>query len=300
MSTDLARPGDVTLDRDQLAAQRFLVRYQEPTRASYTLSLRQWFQYCADHGVAPLDAERAHIELWMRTLEQKGLMASTINGKLNPVCGFYKLAKIDRAIVDDPTEHLRRPKVPNVSRRQGMTPAESLRVLDTAKDSSPLDHAFCCVLLYTGGRVGEVVALDVESLGWEKGERTVMMMREKGNRSAPVPLPARASWALDLYIGSRSGGPLFLQPRKPERMTTNSARLIVKRITKLAEVTKKITPHSFRHTHITLGLNAGVSTRDLVNSLGYADARQIARYDRDKDNMARHSSKWVSALVEGS
>jgi hypothetical protein len=79
-----------------MAATRFLLRYQDPTRAGYTLSLKQWFQFCEDHDVRPLQVERAHVELWIRALEQKGNMASTINGKVNAVVGFYKLAKIDR------------------------------------------------------------------------------------------------------------------------------------------------------------------------------------------------------------
>jgi site-specific recombinase XerD len=297
--TALARPEDVQLQRADIAASRFLVRYQEPTRTGYALSLKQWFQFCGEIGVGPLDVDRAHIELWMRHLERKGLMASTINGKLNAVVGFYKLAKIDRVIVDDPSQHLRRPSVPNVSRRQGLTRAEALHVLDIAKASSPLDHALCCVLLYTGGRIGEVCRLDCEDLGREHGQATIYMSREKGNRSAPVPLPPRATWALDFYLGTRSSGPLFHKPRREERLDPNSARCIVRRITKKAGIAKTITPHSFRHTHITLALNAGVNTRSVVNSMGYADARQIARYDRDRDSVVRHSAHWVSASVEG-
>jgi site-specific recombinase XerD len=300
MNTEIARPEDVTIQRAEIAAQRFLVRYKEPTLSGYRLSLRQWFQFCeADLGMTPLEVDRAHIELWIRAMEKRGLMASTINGKLNAVVGFYKLAKIDRIIVDDPTVHLRRPSVPNVSRRQGLTRAESLHMLDVAKDSSPLDHALLCVLLYTGGRIGEVCALDVESRGMLQGQPTILMIREKGNRSAPVPLPPRATWALDFYLGSRTSGPLFYKPRKEERLDPNSARCIVRRITKRAGIQKTITPHSFRHTHITLALNAGVNTRDVVNSMGYADARQIARYDRDRDSVVRHSAHWVSAAVEG-
>jgi integrase/recombinase XerD len=173
-------------------------------------------------------------------------------------------------------------------------------MLDTAQQASFLDHALVCVLLYTGARIGEVCLLDVESLGSDRGQRTIMMVREKGNRSAPVPLPPRAVWALDGYLGTRSSGPLFRMPRKPERLDSKGALRIVKRLTKVAGISKNITNHSFRHTHVTLALNAGVSTRDIVNSMGYADARQIARYDRDKDSLARHSSHWVSALVEGS
>lgn len=303
MQSDLARPDDVRLDRSEMAAARFLLRYQDPTRGNYAIALRKWFEFAVNFGVEPLDADRAHIELWMRNMEQQGLMASTIAGRIGAICGFYKLAKIDRAIVDDPTEHLRRPSVPNVSRRQGLTRGEALRVLDTAQESSPLDHALLCTLLYTGGRIGEVCALDVESLGMMQGQRTVLMVREKGNRSAPVPLPPRAVWALDLYLGTRSSGPLFLHQhgqQRGERIDRKAAARIIARVVKKAGIDKHITPHSFRHTHITLALNAGVNTRDIVNSMGYADARQVARYDRDKDNVARHSSHWVSALVEGS
>lgn len=203
-------------------------------------------------------------------------------------------------IVDDPTQHLRRPTIPRESRRQSLTRTETFNVLEAAKAANPLDHALLCVLLYTGCRIGEGCKLNVEALGTNQGERTIFMERAKGNRSAPVPLPWRASDALNLYLGSRTSGPLFLMPRKEKRLTPGSARLIVHRIVRAAGVQKRITPHSFRHTHITLALNAGVNTRDIVNSMGYADARPVAHYDRDKSSMARHSAHWVSALVEDS
>jgi hypothetical protein len=54
-----------------------------------------------------------------------------------------------------------------------------------------------------------------------------------------------------------------------------------------------------RHTHITLALNSGVTVRDLTNSMGYADSRQIGYYDRDKDALSRNATHMVSAFVEG-
>lgn len=302
MTVHPARPEDVVfnIDADELAATRFLVRYQSPTRENYQLSLRQWFEFCASHGIRPLEAERAHIEVWMRALETQGLMASTINGKLNPVVGFYKLAKIDKAIVDDPSEHLRRPAVPRESRRQGMTRSEALAFLDAAQAQGPLEHALCCFLVLNGPRIGEVCRLNVDDLGMEGGYRTVFLSRAKGNRSAPIPLSPRTSWAFDHYLGTRKAGPLFYKPRLRERLDERSANRIVQRVAKAAGITKKITPHSCRHTHVTMALNAGVGVRELTNSMGYADSRQIARYDREKDSLARSATHWVSAFVEGS
>lgn len=299
--TDLARPEDVHLhiDPDELAATRFLVRYKSPTREGYTTSLRQWFQFCENMGIRPLEADRSHVEVWIRALEAQGNMASTINGKLNAVVGFYKLAKLDKAVIDNPTEHLRRPSVPRDSRRQGLSRAEAFHFLDVAQEIGPLEHALSCFLIFNGPRIGEAVKINCEDLGMQGGYRTIYLDRAKGNRSAQVPLAARTSWAFDHYLGSRTTGPVFLKPRVPERLDGRSANLIIKRVTKKAGIAKKITPHSLRHTHITMALNAGVSTRDLVNSMGYADARQIARYDREKDSLARNATHSVAAFIEG-
>src|ERR1044072_3966651 len=134
----LVRPEDIRLDRDEIAAGAFLTRYREPTRSLYTLNLRQWFQFCADHGIAPLTASRAHIEVWARELEERhGLKVSTVANKLNTVAGFYKLAYIDRVIPENPAEYLRRPTVPPVSSRQSLTRAEALICLDLAQKSHP-------------------------------------------------------------------------------------------------------------------------------------------------------------------
>lgn len=298
-ATTLARPEDVNLDASELAAHCFLVRYKDPTRRGYEVSLRQWFQWCADHQVAPLTASRPYIEVWMRELEQRGNMPATINGKLNAVVGFYRLAKIDMRIVDDPTEHLIRPKVPQESRRQALTRAEGLACLEAAEAAGPLEHALWAVMLTIGARVGEVCRLNVESIGKELGQPTIYLERAKGNRSAAVPLVPRAAHAVEHYLGTRRSGPLFLKPRIPVRLDQKSSLRIVKRVARSAGVEKNITNHSLRHSAITGALNAGASIRDLTNSMGYADARQITRYDRDKTNLARHSAHLVSAYFEG-
>lgn len=226
-------------------------------------------------------------------------MATTVTGMLNAVVGFYKFAHREGYVVDDITEHLKRPRILNESRREGLTRFELRQCIDTAKQTSTLDYALWCLLAFNGLRIGEVCDLNVEDLGHSEGYRTLKVRREKGNRSGPVPLAPITSNAIDRYLGTRSSGPLFLKPRIPERLDQKSANRIVKRIAKAAGVEKTITPHSLRHTHITLALNEGVSLRDLTNSMGYRDSRQIARYDRDKTTMARSATWAVAGALEG-
>lgn len=304
-----ARPGDLTVDQTELVAQMFLIGYPENTRRGYAMSLGAWFRWCAFHELEPLHVQRAHIEVWMRELMEKGnrfasaprpLKPATVNGMVNAVAGFYKFAHRERYIVDDITQYLKRPRVPNESSREGMTRYELKAVLNAARESSPLDYALLCTLAcLSGPRISEVCRLDVESVRRSSGYLVVWLDRSKHNRSAEVPVIPMLSDALEVYIGSRTTGPLFLKPRREERLDQKAALRVVKRVVKKAGIDKNITNHSFRHTHITLALNEGMSIRDLTNAMGYADSRQISRYDRDKASLARSSAWVVGAALEG-
>lgn len=79
--------------RSEQHALGFLARYRvEQTSASYELSLRQWFGWCDDHSINPLDATRAHIEVFARELEATGRKLSTVASKLNALAGYYRYA----------------------------------------------------------------------------------------------------------------------------------------------------------------------------------------------------------------
>ena len=60
-----------------------------------------------------------------------------------------------------------------------------------------------------GLRISEALGADVEDLDFERGHRTLKIVR-KGGKHATIPLAPRASRALDLYIGERTTGPIFL------------------------------------------------------------------------------------------
>lgn len=307
MSSDLATPSSIAgAPQEDIVALGFLARYREPTRSSYALGIRQWFQFCYDHGVKPMDAKRADIEMWQRKLDEVDkLKNSTMAGKINAVAGMYRFAVRDGYLAASPAEYVRRPTVPRYSTTNALTRSELLRVLDLAKESSPRDHALLCILGLNGLRIGELCSLNVQDVGRNSGYHTIKFIREKSNRQeAEVPLAPRTSHAVEQYLYGRTNGPLFLM-RNPkgdewQRMDRRSADRVVKRIVKAAGITKRITPHSFRHTFVTLSLDAGVSSRDVQNSAGHSDPRMVAYYDRNKASMPRHATHFMAAYVEGS
>ncbi|MEO7573669.1 MAG: site-specific integrase [Acidimicrobiales bacterium] len=108
----LVRPEQVhARSRAEAHALAFLARYRVPqTRSSYGLSLRQWFRWCGDNGIDPVDATRAQIEIFARELEATGRRLATVASKLNALAGFYRYAVIDGRLHPRRWARLRGPK----------------------------------------------------------------------------------------------------------------------------------------------------------------------------------------------
>jgi hypothetical protein len=83
----------------------------------------------------------------------------------------------------------------------------------------------------------------------ERGHRTVTVMR-KGGKVVTMPLAPRVARALDLAIGDRAGGPVFLAV-SGRRMDRHAASRIVRRVARAAGLDKHISPHTLRHGFIT-------------------------------------------------
>lgn len=111
-----------------------------------------------------------------------------------------------------------------------------------AAASGPTDHALACLLGLLGLRVSEACAIDIEHLGTERGHRTVTVVG-KGAKVAIIPLPPRVARAIDLAAGERVRGPVLLS-RSGRRLDRHGATRIVRRVSRRAGITKRISPHS--------------------------------------------------------
>ncbi|MGH9232823.1 MAG: hypothetical protein ACRD0R_05730, partial [Acidimicrobiales bacterium] len=64
LTTIRAPGGESEVDEAQHAAVPFLARYNGRTLEAYRHDLRGFFQWASDHGIAVMQASRAHIELF--------------------------------------------------------------------------------------------------------------------------------------------------------------------------------------------------------------------------------------------
>jgi integrase/recombinase XerD len=285
-----------TADR---AAAAFLARYaNEHTRRSYELAIRQWYEFCRAYGLDPLTAERAHIEVWCRLLENDaGNKAATVASKLNALAGLYKYAHLDGLIPQNPMAYVNRPKVPYETTTNALSRTEFADILKAAEVCGrPQWHALVCLLGLNGFRVGEALQVDIDRIGHDKGY-TVVTVRRKGGKIDTQPLSNVTAWAVDRACEGRAAGPLFTK-RNGNRMDRRDAGRIVEKLADRVGITKRITPHSFRHTHVTLGLDSGVASRDIMASTGHRDT-MVHYYDHRAANYARAATHAITAYVSG-
>jgi integrase len=148
-----------------------------------------------------------------------------------------------------------------------------------------------------GLRVSEALGADIDDLDVDRGHRTLRIVR-KGGMQATIPLAPRTARALDLYIGERVTGPIFLGAAGG-RMNRYAADRTVKRLARRAGITKRISPHNLRHSFITAALVAGVQLRDVQQAASHADPRTTMRYDRARQSLDRHATYIVAAFLAG-
>ncbi len=158
-------------------------------------------------------------------------------------------------------------------------------------------HALISLLALNGLRVSEATGAGIEDLGLERGHRTLTVTR-KGGKVVTVPLAPRTARAIDLAIGERTEGPVFLA-KDGRRLDRLGAGRIVRTTARRAGIVKPVTPHTLRHAFITAALDAGVPLPDVQEVASHADPRTTMRYDRARGSLDRHATYIVAAYLAG-
>ena len=294
----IERVGNGALSPVQTAddvAAAWLLGYSGATRDAYAADLRCWGSFLTTLGLEPLEAHRAHVDAYARWLEQEGRARSTIARRLAALSGFYAYAVDEGLIGRSPVTRVRRPKVDDHSPRLGLDQAELRAFLAAAEKTSPRNYALACLLALNGLRISEILGADVDQLGQERGHRTLEVVR-KGSRRATVPLAPITAEAIDVYRAGRETGPLFVTI-SGARLDRHAAAKTIRRLSRLAGITKAVSPHSLRHSFVTAALDAGASLRDVQDAAGHADPRTTRRYDRGRHSLDRHPTYTVAAKL---
>jgi integrase/recombinase XerD len=296
-SAALVTTAPVFTDTERVALAGFLAGYSGLTREAYALDLRQFATWCHQHHVRLFDVRRADIECFGRDLEAAGRARATVTRRLCTIAGLYRYAVEEELLGHSPAVHVRRPRLDYESHATGLDRNEVGALLVAAGLGPAAEHALISLLALNGLRVSEATGADIEALGLERGHRTLAIVR-KGGKRVTIPLAPRTARAIDLAIGERCDGPVFLTPGGT-RLDRHGAARIVRRVTRRAGITKPVGPHTLRHAFITAALDAGVPLRDVQEAASHADPRTTMRYDRARASLDRHATYIVAAFIAG-
>ena len=184
-------------DRWHLLVGRFLLNYGSlATRRAYTSDLGQWRAFVASLGVAdPVLAGRDHVSAWQAVLDGAGRSRSTVARKTSTIAAFYANLVDEDVIALTPVRG-RRPRATDESSSTGLTEREAARLLDTAVADGTRSTVPIALLYLLGLRSSEALGARVEDLAWERGHRTLRIVR-KGGRAGPSRRPTKCkprSW----------------------------------------------------------------------------------------------------------
>ena len=149
VATDLVVVEDPSGWTEAGAVAGFLAAYGGSTRVSYATDLRLFAAWCREANLTLFGVRRAHLELFGRWMEERGLMRSTVARRLSTLTSFYRYCQeehIDRS----PALNLRRPKVDWESRTLGLDRNELGGFLVQAGIGSPRNHALAVLLAVNG------------------------------------------------------------------------------------------------------------------------------------------------------
>ena len=320
VSDDVAVLAGLTDPRLQLVVAGWLAGFRSTrTRRAYGADLAAFAAWCAPRGLDVLSARRVQVDLHITGMLDAGAAASTVARRLSALSSFYRFATVHDLRVDNPVVGVRRPTVdPDHTRTVGLTRDEA-RALVAAADADPgpqraRSAALVRLLLHNGLRVDELTAADITDLGTRPGTSTgrpahrVLGIVRKGGRAATVALAPATVEVLEAYLQQRAAatevdrarlvGPL-LATRTGGRLTQKAVWELVRRLARAGgvEAWAELSPHSLRHTAITLALDAGAAIRDVQDFAGHRDPRTTRRYDHTRDSLERSAAYTVAGWL---
>lgn len=218
-----------------------------------------------------------HILDFLTYLKEQGLNTRSTSRTLISVRQFFKFLLTEKFIESDPTFLIRTPKI-----KMGLPETLSLedveKLLSSPDESSPegiRDKSMLEVLYATGIRVSELVELGLNDVNFDLG---YIIAYGKGSKQRIVPIGEKAKIKLREYLDtsrpkllkSRTSPHLFVT-RLGRKMTRQGFWKIIKAYSRKSGLTKKISPHTLRHSFATHLLERGADLRAIQVMLGHSD-----------------------------
>ncbi len=243
----------------------------------------------------------------------EGMKPATINRRLTPLRLLFTRLHRYHLIAVNPMEFVKGRKVSNVSSTLWLSRQEA-RALEEACGGPTLrdlrDRALIVFMLATGVRSSEVIGLTVADLSQVEGHH-VAWITGKGGARERVKVSPKARKALDTYLTAAQivEGIVFRRLRRrginPEQrdaprgyavhgpLAYAGLKFILQGRFTLAHLSDQLSPHSLRHSFVTLALRGGASLPMVQAAARHASPQTTIRYAHDMDDLENNATDYV-------
>ena len=222
----------------------------------------------------------------------KGLAANSVNGIITVIQNSLKLAYALGTIKEYAADKIRRPKTKE-KEVTCFTLSEQKKIERAALAGKKTKWLGIVVCLYTGLRIGELLALEWKDVDFQKGMLTVSKSRHEGKDEngryahiveSPktvssrrcIPLPKQI--LCELRMLKRKSRSLYVISNGESSIPVRSYQRSFERLLKKLDIPHKGF-HALRHTFATRALECGMDVKMLSELLGHKDpAVTLRRY----------------------
>jgi integrase/recombinase XerD len=209
---------------------------------------------------------------------------------------------IARHIPANPAKEVKGFTLDNESPHSSLDKRQARELLASIDRSTPVgkrDYALISLLLRTGIRRAECVALNIGDLGHEFPHIVAMVRHGKGDKRRKVKIPPEVFRTLKEYIRATGrenaalSEPLFVGTGRwsGQRITDKLIERIVQKYGQ--KIGLDMTPHDLRASFITLAIEGGATLLQVQYAAGHSDPRTTERYHIRKLNLDDNAVDYI-------
>lgn len=250
--------------------------FVEKTQTDY---IRQVRNLAAFLRRSPDTATAEDLRLYRLHLTQSGVRPQTINNAVTALRFFFSVT-VDRPEVTKPLTFVAEPqRIPIV-----LTPEEMARLLEAAP--GPKYKAALSTAYGAGLRVSEVVSLKISDIDSKRMLLRIEQGKGRKDRFAMLS-PQLLELLRDWWRIARPQVWLFPGQNRINHLTPRQFNRVVHAAAQRAGISKRVTPHTLRHSFATHLLEQNVDIRVIQVLLGHAKLDTTALYTRVATNTIR-------------
>ena len=264
--------------QDYLTMLRVERNLSPRTLEAYQRDLKHYLSFIVDKDIISLsNISQMHIREYIRSLNEKGLAASSIARIFSSIRSYHKFLSAENYVNENPTLILTSPKAPK-KLPYVLMEEEISAIINAVVETfqyAKRDKAIIEMLYSCGLRVSELCALSLNNLYLNDDMIRIM---GKGSKERLLPVGGRAKNFLNDYLihcrpgiqKDKGSSSVFLS-RNGNPLTRAMINNILRKWSQVAGISKSVSPHTLRHSFATHLLEGGADLRFVQALLGHSD-----------------------------